>query len=102
MLQSGPDRVEYNQIGPSRGHKMYFFRVWSRSGQDITWLGCQKPWNLAPQDSYHLSFLHENQEGGLLGFNVTKMYHVLNEKVKLNIPTPGLTWSGILDLFSDV
>ena len=36
MFRSGSDRVEYNRIGPSRGHKIYFFRVWSGSGQDIT------------------------------------------------------------------
>ena len=36
MFQSGPDRVEYNRVGPSRGHKIYFFRVRSGSGQDIT------------------------------------------------------------------
>ena len=42
MFQSGPDRVEYNRVGPSRGHKIYIFQVWSGSGQDITGLGCQK------------------------------------------------------------
>ena len=36
MFRSGPDRVEYNRVGPSRGHKIYFFRVWSGSGKDIT------------------------------------------------------------------
>ena len=35
MLQSGPDRAEYNQVGPSRGHKIYFFRDRSGLGQDI-------------------------------------------------------------------
>ena len=36
MFQSDPDRVEYNRVGPSRGHKIYFFRVRSGSGQDVT------------------------------------------------------------------
>ena len=36
MFRSGPDRVEYNRFGPSPGHKIYYFRVQSGSGQDIT------------------------------------------------------------------
>ena len=36
MFQSGPDLVEYNRSGQSRGHKISFFRVRSGSGQNIT------------------------------------------------------------------
>ena len=36
MFRSGSDWVEYKRVGPSRGHKIYFFRVWSGSGQDLT------------------------------------------------------------------
>ena len=36
MLRSGPDRVEYNRVGQSRGHKIYFLGVLSGLGQDIT------------------------------------------------------------------
>ena len=46
MFQFSPDRVEYNRGGPSWGHKIYFFRVWSGSGQDITeyyGVGVKKP-----------------------------------------------------------
>ena len=52
MLRSGPDRVEYNRVGPSRGHKIYLFRVRSGSGKDIAGhYGGRGGKNLALQDS---------------------------------------------------
>ena len=36
MFRSWPDQLEYNRVGPSGGHKIYFFQVQSGSGQDIT------------------------------------------------------------------
>ena len=54
MLRSGPDRVEYNRVGSSRGHKIYFFLIWSGSGKDITGhygaFRGRGGKNLAPQD----------------------------------------------------
>ena len=55
MFRFGSDRVEYNQVGPSRGHKIHFFLGggWSGSGQDIYYGALQGRGakNLAPQDS---------------------------------------------------
>ena len=46
MFQSGPDQVEYNRVGPTRGHKISFFGFGPGRGkilQGITGLGYQKP-----------------------------------------------------------
>ena len=35
--------------------------------------------------AHHLSFLNENEEGGILGFYFSKIYQALNENIKAKL-----------------
>ena len=68
MFRSGPDRVEYNWVGPSRGHKIDFFGF--GPGQGKIYIGAK---NLTPQDS-NCNFKSSSKSQGDGGYPHVKTY----------------------------